>query len=67
MWGVIIAKYTNAERMFQALERKEPDMVPHFELGIDRNIVMKNLTLMLSIFYRRQPQSITLLWAWGTI
>lgn len=67
MWGVIIAKYTNAEWMFRALERKEPDMVPHFELGIDRNIVMKNLTLMLSIFYRRQPQGITLLWAWGTI
>ena len=34
-----MAKYTNAERVFRALERKEPDRVPHFELTIDRKIM----------------------------
>ena len=34
-----MAKYTNAERVFRALERKEPDVVPHFELNIDRKIM----------------------------
>jgi len=29
--------------MFRALERKEPDMVPHFELGIDRKVMNKIL------------------------
>ena len=43
MWGVIIAKYTNAERMFRALERKEPDMVPHFESSVDPKVMNKIL------------------------
>ena len=38
-----MAKYTNAERMFRALERKEPDRIPHFELGIDRKVMNKIL------------------------
>jgi len=33
-----MAKYTNAERLFLALQRKEPDRVPHFELGIDPKV-----------------------------
>jgi len=33
-----MVKYTNAERVFRALERKEPDRVPHFENGIDRKV-----------------------------
>ena len=38
-----MAKYTNAKRVFQALERKQPDRIPHFELGIDRKIINKIL------------------------
>jgi len=34
-----MAKYTNAERIFRALQRKEPDRVPHFENGIDRKVL----------------------------
>ncbi len=34
-----MARYTNAERVFRALERKEPDRVPHFELLIDRKVM----------------------------
>ena len=34
-----MAKYTNAERIFRALERKEPDRVPHFENTVDRKII----------------------------
>jgi len=34
-----MAKYTHAERLFRALERKEPDMVPHFEESIDGKIM----------------------------
>jgi len=33
-----MAKYTNAERVFRALERKQPDRVPHFELEIDSKV-----------------------------
>jgi len=38
-----MAKYTNAERIFRALERKQPDRVPHFELIIDRKVMNKIL------------------------
>lgn len=38
-----MAKYTNAERVFRALERKQPDRIPHFELTIDRKIINKIL------------------------
>ena len=38
-----MAKYTNAERIFRALERKEPDRVPHFENMIDPKIMNKIL------------------------
>ena len=31
-------KCTNAERLFLALQRKEPDRVPHFEFGIDPKV-----------------------------
>ncbi|MDP7415585.1 MAG: uroporphyrinogen decarboxylase family protein [Dehalococcoidales bacterium] len=34
-----MAKFTSAERVFRALERKESDRVPHFELLIDRRVV----------------------------
>ena len=34
-----MAKYTNAERVFRTLERKEPDRVPHFEIIIDPKII----------------------------
>jgi len=34
-----MAKHTNAERIFRALERKEPDRVPHFEAGVDRKVI----------------------------
>ena len=34
-----MAKYTNVERVFRALERKEPDRVPHFEIIIDPKII----------------------------
>jgi len=34
-----MAKYTGAERIFRALERKEPDRVPHFENTVDRKII----------------------------
>ncbi len=34
-----MAKYTHAERVFRALERKEPDMIPHFELYVDPKVV----------------------------
>lgn len=38
-----MAKYTNAERVFQALERKQPDRIPHFELTIHPKIINKIL------------------------
>ena len=34
-----MAKYTGAERVFRALERKESDRVPHFENTISRKIM----------------------------
>lgn len=34
-----MTKYTGAERVFRALERKEPDRVPHFEMGIDLRVI----------------------------
>lgn len=34
-----MAKYTNAERVFRTLERKEADRVPHFEIIIDPKII----------------------------
>jgi len=34
----MMAKCTNAERIFRALERKEPDRIPHFETAIDRKV-----------------------------
>lgn len=37
--SVIMTSYTNAERVFRALERKEPDKVPHFEISIDCKII----------------------------
>jgi uroporphyrinogen decarboxylase len=33
-----MAKYTNAERVFRALQRKEPDRIPHFEIIIDPKV-----------------------------
>lgn len=32
---------TGAERIFRTLQLKEPDRVPHFELGLDRNVKKK--------------------------
>ena len=34
-----MTKLTNAERVFRALERNQPDMVPHYEQGIHRKIM----------------------------
>jgi uroporphyrinogen decarboxylase len=31
-------KYTGAERVFRAMQRKEPDVVPHFEFGVDPKV-----------------------------
>ncbi len=45
--GAVITKYTNAERVFRALERKEPDRVPHFENILDpkvRNAILPGAT-----------------------
>ena len=33
-----MAEYTNAERVFRAMEAKQPDRIPHFELAVDRNV-----------------------------
>ncbi|RLC60939.1 MAG: hypothetical protein DRI01_09320, partial [Chloroflexi bacterium] len=33
-----MTKHTGAERVFQALERKEPDRVPHFEFSVDPKV-----------------------------
>ena len=33
-----MAKCTNVERIFRALERKEPDRIPHFEIAVDRKV-----------------------------
>jgi len=33
-----VTKYTNVERVFRALERKEPDRMPHFEIGMDQKV-----------------------------
>lgn len=38
-----MAKYTNAERMFRALQRKEPDVVPHFEITMNVKVMNKIL------------------------
>ncbi len=34
-----MAKYTHAERVFRALERKEPDIIPHFEILVDHKVM----------------------------
>lgn len=34
-----MTKLTNAERVFRALERKHPDMVPHYEQGIHHKVM----------------------------
>jgi len=34
-----VTKYTNVERVFRALERKEPDRMPHFEIGVDQKVL----------------------------
>ena len=34
-----MAKHTNAERVFRALERKQPDRIPHYEQGIHPKIM----------------------------
>ena len=33
-----MAEYTNAQRVFRAMERKEPDRVPHFEIILDPKV-----------------------------
>ncbi len=33
-----MAEYTNAERVFRAMETKQPDRVPHFETAVDHNV-----------------------------
>ena len=33
-----MAKCTNVERIFRAMERKEPDRLPHFETAVDRKV-----------------------------
>ena len=38
-----MAEYTNAERIFRVLERKEPDRVPHFEILVDDKVMNKIL------------------------
>lgn len=34
-----MAKLTNSERVFRALERRQPDMVPHYEQGIHPKVM----------------------------